>query len=271
MKKFIMILIIIGSIFLGSPTSVNAQELGQYVPKITISNITSISFTVSWYSDGKADQSVLYGTQEPLDKWATDDRGLGVQRASHHVTVSRLTPETEYMFRINNQGQTFKQKTGPKLRGIAPLPEIFKGHVITEDKTHPEEALIYMKMEGAELLSTYTTSNGSYKFKTVNTRTSDLKNDFRLKETNFVNFFARAGFEGETSKRVFAYARDNDIDLNLQETRIPFYKIKFPDGFTGAPEVVTPDSTPVPTDDPAITASDEGFFGVFWKRVKDIF
>lgn len=268
MKLIIAVLILF--IFLSSiPNTTNAQELGQFEPPITISNVTSVSFTVSWFSDGVADQAILFGTQEPLGSWAVDDRGIGIQRGSHHITLARLSPATEYLFRINDKGKTYKQKTAPRLNGLAPLPEVFKGTVLTEDKTVPAEAIIYMKIEGAEVLSTVTGPDGSFRLRTVGIRTDDLARDFILKETNFVNIFVRAGFEGEGAMRIFAFARANPITLNLQELRIPFYKIQFPDGIQNAPEVVSP--SPAAANTSVTPASDEGFFGTLWKRVRDIF
>jgi hypothetical protein len=272
MKNFILLLIIVGSIFLISSVRVNAQELGQKEPPLTVSNLTSVSFTISWFSDGSADQALLYGTQEPLDKWAVDDRGLGLQRSSHHVTIRGLIPETEYLFRVNDKGTTYKVKTAPKLTGVAPLPELFKGTVVTEDGTFPAESIVYLKIEGSQLLSRTTDAAGKFMFRTLNIRNADFSYDFRLKETNFVYFFARAGFEGEGSKQIYAFSRTNEQTIHLQELLIPFYKIQFPDGSEFAPEVVT---TSVPSDaapQPALqTASDESFFGIVWKRVRDIF
>ncbi len=273
MKKIFTVITLV-IIFTLLPSGSNAQELGKFVPQLTISNVTSVSFTVSWYSDGKADEAVLVGTQEPLNKWAVDDRGIGVERASHHVTVRGLSPDTEYFFRINNLGNTYKVKTAKRLSGIAPLPEVFQGTVLNEDLSAPEEGIVYMKIEGSQLLSTPTKADGSYKLRTVNIRNADLTADFRLLETNFVTLFARAGYEGEATKRVFAYARKNPIPLSLIEMRIPFFKIKFPDEIFNPAQDVETNPTPAPTVDPSTgvaPAGDEGFFGIVWKRVRDLF
>ena len=270
MRKYIILFLLIFCVF---PSTIHAQEIERKAPVVTITNVTSTSFTVTWFSHESADQAVLYGVQEPLDKWAVDDRGLGVQRGSHHVTLTGLAPSTEYFFRINNQGVTYKQTTPANLTEVTPLPLLFRGNILNEDGVIPEEAIIYMRLDGSGLVSTFSLVDGSYRLRASGTRNRDLTQFYKFSETDFVHFFVRSGFEGETAKTIFAYARGNPLNFNLQIPRIPFYKIQLPglEIYEASIASVPVDPASPPLEPVVEPASDEGFFGVVWKRIRDIF
>jgi hypothetical protein len=272
MHKFLyfLVILLIPFIFL---RSVIAQESPKDDPVPVISNINSTSFTVSWFSRDRVDQAILYGTAEPLTAWAVDDRGLGVERVTHHVTLRNLQPNTEYLFRINNDGKLFKQKTANTITGVLPpLSERFKGKVLTEDQTVPEESNIYMKAAGSQLLST--TSNGTtgdWEIRTVNTRTENLASYFKIRELDYVDFYVRAGYEGDNAKKIYAYARENAIDLHLTAPRIPFFKVKLPGQEQFEADVVEAGQTNPSVDSTEQSTNEEGLLSVIWKRISEIF
>lgn len=251
-----------------------AQEQPKDNPIPVISNVTPTSFTISWFSRDREDQAILYGTAEPLTAWGLDDRGPGIERVTHHVTLKNLQPNTEYLFRISDNEKVFKQKTPNAISGVLPpLPERFKGKVFTEDKTIPEESNIYMKVNGAQLLSTTSNAQGEWEIKTTNIRDENLGNFFKIRELQYVDFFVRAGYEGENAKKIYAYARENPIDLNLNAPRIPFFKIKLPGEQTFiAEEVGSTSAEPSPEIDPqAQNVREEGLLRVIWRRITEIF
>jgi hypothetical protein len=250
-----------------------AQEQPKDNPIPVISNINSTSFTVSWFSRDTVDQAILYGTAEPLTAWAVDDRGLGVERVTHHVTLRNLQPNTEYLFRINTDGKLFKQKTANTITGILPpLPERFKGKVLTEDQTVPAESNIYMKVAGSQLLSTTgNVTTGDWEIRTANTRAENLESYFKIRELDYVDFYVRAGYEGDNAKKIYAYARENAIDLTLSAPRIPFYKVKLPGQVQFEAEVVEA-GQPTPSVEPTVQSeNEEGLLSVIWKRISEIF
>lgn len=269
MKKIILLLFLYLALL---PSTVNAQETTKFVPKIVISNITSASFTVSWFGDGKADQAIIYGRAEPLSIWSLDDRGGFVERSTHHVTLRNLQPDTEYLFRINNEGQTYRQKTAKQIISNPPIPYRFKGNVYTEnDQLAPQEGIVYMRATGANLLSSVIASDGTWGINTQLMRKADLSAYQEIRGTEYVNFFARAGFEGEATAKLYGYAFEHPINLNLSEVRLPFYKIILPGLLeNSAPQTVAPEQNP-PTNQQPQTASSDNFFGTLWQRLGDLF
>lgn len=273
MKKILLYLLLI-PLFLCTP-SVSAEELLKDNPTPVITNVAPTSFSISWYSREKEEQVITYGKTQTATATAVDDRGPGFIGVTHHVTLVGLEPNTDYFFRINNGQRLFRQKTlTPIPNVLPPLPERFRGKTITEDNTAPEEAIIYMKILGAQLLSARTNQLGEWQIRTVNTRWDDFSKYYRVREIDYVDFYVRAGYEGENAKRVFAYARENPIDINLTTPKIPFYKIKFPgqevyEATLAAAQEVGPDGSPRPGG--VQPASNEGFFSTLWRRVREIF
>lgn len=274
LKKNIFIsflLVLIGSIII--PSNLFAQEKKDE-PIITVSNITASSFTVSWFSREER-ASVFYGKSDALITKADDERGNDLRR-THHVTLKNLEPDTEYLFKIGDNGPLkYRQKTAKRITGIPPLPERFLGKVETEDGTHPSESIVYMKIEGAQLLSAITDPTGNWEIKTTSVKSADLSKYFKLQETNYVDFFARSGIEGEGAKKIFAYGREYPIEIKLQESLIPFFKISLPDQAQFRPTEITPISTTQPSaspgSQPGIQPASESFFSVIWRRVSEIF
>ncbi len=271
MKQIISLLSILLIFCILHPKVISAQQ-DYKEPKILISNITANSITISWFTNELIDQAILYGKAEPLTTWAADDRGAGVDRNTHHITLKNLEPNTEYKFRLGGEGKTYRQRTATKLTGLPPLEERFFGTVISQDKTFPNEALVYMHMSGAEILSTYMEPNGSWQIKTVFTRTESLNAYYRVDSSKTVNLFARAGFEGEDAKKLFMAGRAYPITMDLEEVQIPFFRIKLPGLPDYFPDTVTPTPTPTPTPVPAGTqAVSENIFSVIWARLSAIF
>ena len=266
MKKLLLTLLIL--LYFIIPTITYAEQK-KAEPQIVISNVLANSFAVTWFTDEKVNQSVLYGKSEPLTNWAVDDRGVGNERNSHFVTIKNLEPNTEYFFRIGTAGTVYKQKTAPQLTNqFARLPERFRGKVLTEDKTVPTEGIVFMQIEGAHMRATPIQPDGSWEIKTYNLRSKDLLQYFKILETNYVDLFVRTGFEGEDMKKIFAYAREKEINFELQEPRVPFFKMQFPSEIFISPEVVR---TATDTAQKVETASNENVFQIMWKRIREIF
>ena len=252
---------------------VSFAEVKKTEPQVTVSNINAESFTVTWFSDEKTDRQVTYGKTEAMGTQAPDDRGKDPPRLTHHVTLKGLTPATDYFFQVAEGGRIYKQKTAPALPAtvIPPIPERFRGTIVTEDKLTPKEAIIYFKTGGSSLLTSVMNNDGTYQILTTNMRTDNFNAYFKVEELKYVDFFVRTGTEGEAIRKVFAYARRDPIDFQLLAPRIPFYKIILP-GFIDSP------AQPAGSNAPAAAAAGgpptgdtQGFFGTIWERFSAIF
>lgn len=157
------------------------------VPKeVRITNISDNKFSVSWLTTGKVEGQIEWGVVgEKLEKVAKDDRdttsAVG-KRMTHHVTVSELQPNTQYAFRIlsgetrvrfDNNNKPYAVTTGPVIVS-PPGADSFYGTVEAENAKVPAEAVAYLTVPGAGVMSSLVKSSGSYSFSLSTARTEDL-------------------------------------------------------------------------------------------------
>lgn len=270
-SKTAVVLSVLSMFFLLTPTITHAEEK-KSEPQVTVSNIGSESFSISWFTDTKVDGSILYGkTEAGLVDTTFDDRGKDTPRLTHHVTLKNLQPSTDYYFKIADTTRVYRQKTAATIPTtvIPPTPERFRGTIVTEDKLVPAEAIIYFKMSGASLITSVMNSDGTYEVLTTNMRTDALNSYYKVEELKYADFFIRTGFEGEAIRKVFAAVRRDPIDFTLLAPRIPFYKIVFPGFIEPAQPAST--STPGTASNAAPTGNTQGFFGTVWETIKSLF
>jgi hypothetical protein len=150
---------------------------------VRITNITDTSFTVSYSTNTQVPGSLNYGKDQNLGQSALDDRdqqsGNLANYNIHNITVQRLSQQTQYFFTItsgqdsySNNGQPFTVTTGPALAN-PPSQAPITGNIILPDGTAPSEALVYVTMDGAQVISTLVKSDGSYILPLNSLRTGD--------------------------------------------------------------------------------------------------
>ena len=86
--------------------------------KVTVTNVTDTSFTVSWITTVAAPGFVEYGTeQNNIGSSLSDDRdqesGGILAYLTHIVTVKGLKPETNYYFKIGSGKKIFDMAGNP--------------------------------------------------------------------------------------------------------------------------------------------------------------
>jgi hypothetical protein len=147
-------------------------SLSDQPKNVRITNVTDTSFTVSYSTDTQVSGSLNYGKDKNLGQSALDDRdqqsGSLANYNIHNLTVRLLSQQTQYFFTINsgqtnysNNNQPFTVSTGPTLENPsnqAPMT----GKIILPDGTAPSGALVYVTMDGAQVISTLVKSDGSY-------------------------------------------------------------------------------------------------------------
>lgn len=174
-----------GIIFTGqaSPTDEPAN--------IQISNVTDSSFTVSYTTEGAVFGSINMGTNSGLGNTILDDRDKTLTaHRTHTMTAKKLSPETTYYFAIIsgentfiNNGVLYSVTTGPSLNKSSALQrESVTGRIIMPSGEIPMEAMVYLDIEGAQTLSAFAKSNGSYNIPLNLLRTSDLSSYYSLAE-----------------------------------------------------------------------------------------
>ena len=119
--------------------------------KVTISNITDTSVTISWQTPSKIGSFVSFGTTSP-NQTVVDDRDTSapIPRTDHVATIRNLTPQTSYNYKVvagkfNSAILTFQTAaTSQSQNNFKPVT----GTVL--DDTQPlEEGLVFLTIPGA--------------------------------------------------------------------------------------------------------------------------
>jgi len=109
----ILISLILVVAFLPYGTSLILKAKSESEPKnVSISNITDISFTISWGTQGEVEGVILYGTDlSNLERTAYDNNagleGKDFKTSSHVITLTSLNPTTLYYYKIVSGGKIY--------------------------------------------------------------------------------------------------------------------------------------------------------------------
>lgn len=209
------IIILLAGIFAGVFALRNAQifKIGASTdtsPKdIRISNITDNSATISWTTDKETSGFVAWGAaQGDTNKVAEED--LSSQKYfSHSISLSGLSANTNYFYKINSDGTNFDNggipwqfTTGVTLDASKNFI-LLSGNVISATGNPEVKSLVYASV-GGYLLSTLTSNDGNFVFQLGSTRTPDLTNyaQIDLKST-LIQISVVAPPDGVTSAQIF--------------------------------------------------------------------
>jgi hypothetical protein len=167
--------------FQGKTTKVS-QDI---VPtNVRITNISDNKFSVSWTTKVPAIGSIEYGqVGEKLTNIALDERDTTTKASylTHHVTVLKLQPSTEYAFRIlsgekstrfDNNGSPYTTATGPVI-GETPVSQNLYGSVQLLSKIPADGSIVYLTLPGGATASTLIRQTGNYAFTLSTIRTAD--------------------------------------------------------------------------------------------------
>lgn len=187
-------LLILGIGLVGGILLVNNSTTNTFLPRASpdsapkqakITNVTDVSFTVSWITDGKTPGYIRYGTSaNTLSTTITDDRdqvsGDVGQFRTHHVTVRSLEPNTTYYFKIgtgtsqlyDDSGSPYQIKTAGSSSGV---PRTVYGEILSPSGLPADGALIYINSDSMSPLSTISQSSGSFVLSLSSARTKSLQ------------------------------------------------------------------------------------------------
>lgn len=162
------------------------------VPKnVTISNVSDISFTLSYITDTNVLGSIAYGKNKNVGQVALDDRDQNGSLSPHTVhifTIKKLDPSTTYYFSVQSGQNTYLKNgglytvtTAQTLDTISPNKPL-SGKVTLPDGTAVKEVLIYADIKGAQLLVAIPGSDGSYTLPLDTLRSVDLGSYFTISD-----------------------------------------------------------------------------------------
>lgn len=256
---------------------------------IRITNITDSSFTVSWTTDKQTLGFVKWGEENvSINKATASDKD--VAGFTHSVTISELSPNTSYFFKIASSGKEFDNNgiawqttTGTTLAPPSESNLIF-GTILTPGNLPAENALVYVSIGGGSMLSATTGQDGSWIIALSNARSQDLTSYVNINEAStLAEISVQAGPLGVASAQVYPTAAHPSPPITLgqihdfrnlppsSEGTAPEASIEFPEEATRSsgfsiPEQITAPSPKMVTlesieEGEAVTSTKPEFFG----------
>jgi len=148
--------------------------------KVRITNIADNKMSVSWITQTPTMGQVEYGEEgQRLSQIAMDDRGVKTDlHLVHHITLTKLQPNTPYLFRIisgengakfDNNGSPYSAITG-KIIGGTPAATSLYG---TVELAGRDGAIVYLALPNSEPASVLITNSGNYSIPIATIRSSD--------------------------------------------------------------------------------------------------
>lgn len=167
-----------GIIFVGRATPDKTPQ------NIIISNITENTFTVAFTTNVETVAGVsVEGAGAPFVVYDNRNRQAGTQKPyfSHYITVSDLSPKTNYQFSIISDGETFLSngqkytvQTGDKISGSPPKQDPVVGKVILPEGGPASDTIVELQVTGGQIITDLTNDNGGYIIPTNSIRNSSL-------------------------------------------------------------------------------------------------
>jgi hypothetical protein len=139
--------------------------LEQPPQNIKITNLGGQSAAISWVTESESIGYVMWGIDpNNLEFRAYDD--FDSNSTNHHCTITGLTPETMYYYRIVSVNSVYETMSFTTLSALATIPEVktIYGQVM-RDSTPLEGALIYVAVSNGQTsleISTQTDSAGYF-------------------------------------------------------------------------------------------------------------
>lgn len=209
---FIIVVGLIAGIYLVRGTTyLKPQASEESSPKdVRITNISDSSFTTTWTTVASTKGFVNWGDNENSLSRVDNDE-IAEEGSTHSVTVSGLSEDTTYYFKINsesveydNNGIAWEAKTGP----VLPPPSrssIASGSILSAAGNAVPNTIVSVNVGGASPLSTVTSANGSWVIPLSNLRASNLLSYYSLDgENEIVEVSANAGSQGTSSAQILA-------------------------------------------------------------------
>ncbi len=152
--------------------------------KITVTNITENSASISWETNNPATGQVAWGETDSLGELARDDRDLSSPSPHniHFITLKKLKDNTRYFYKVRSGLYFFPEtslqfKTAKKLaqnQNSQTLQNPIIGKVLSKDFQPIDETLIYLEFPGSQALATFTSIAGNFLLPLSNIRTKSL-------------------------------------------------------------------------------------------------
>lgn len=182
----------------------------QTTPKdIRVSNISDNSATISWITDGETTDFLNWGTTQNNVGRVEQEDGANSKYFVHSITLTGLTANTNYFYRINANGTSYDSggipwqfTTGAVLNaGKTSFP--ISGSIFTSSGQPAKRALVYLNV-GGYIASTLTSDTGNFVLQLANIRSSDLQNYAQIDPGGtLLEISVQGGSDGTASAQIF--------------------------------------------------------------------
>ena len=137
---------------------------------VQITNLSDIGFTVTWTTDTPASGALIVAYPRG-DETVLDERDTGklTKFTTHSVVVRNLTASADYSFKILSNGKSYMDNATPYHVRTSPTITTSPGElspaygsVVTSDNQPAEGALVFLSLDGSQLLSTVVKPSGAW-------------------------------------------------------------------------------------------------------------
>ena len=214
---------------------------------VRITNITDISFSVSYITDDSVAGSISYGTSTDVNQKALDDKdqqsGNVANHNIHNITLTSLSPKTTYYFNITsgdqvyeNNNAPFQVTTGPPLSENPSDQKPITGKVILSDGTIPSEGILYVTTDNSQVISATIKSDGTYILPLNSLRNSDLSSYYNFNQNTILKML------------VFGDSLTSNVTLSINQINpVPTITLSSDYNFTSNNEPVASSSANIET------------------------
>ncbi len=164
---------------------------------VVISNVTENSFTVNFTTTSQTVAGVsVEGAGAPFVAYDQRNKSGGEQSPffSHYITVSDLSPKTNYRFSVLSDGQTFLNNgdkytvtTGDKITSPPPTQNPIVGKILLPQGGSSADTIVELHLAGAQNITTLTKSTGDFIIPTNSIRTSTLDKYFTIPQDSEIS------------------------------------------------------------------------------------
>jgi hypothetical protein len=188
--------------------------------KVRITNITDNAFTVSYETDSNVSGYVNFGPNNSLGQTAFDEKDFSQKlqgHTIHSVTLKNLNPLTKYYFSIISDGNTylnnnqnFETLTATAISDSS-SESVISGKIILPNSNAPSEAIVYVTSDTSQVLSTQTSSDGTYKVNLKHLLNSDFSKLADLSANPVIKMLVYG--DGLSSNALLYYSQINNIPV----------------------------------------------------------
>ncbi|MBI4065148.1 fibronectin type III domain-containing protein [Candidatus Gottesmanbacteria bacterium] len=171
----ILLIAFIGSIIFGFEriSRITTNAAPTVAPtNVIVTNITDTSFTVTWTTHDDASGAITIVTEHEKNQVLYDERdtqGSIGKYVTHSIVVRNAKPSSRYQVTILSNGKTYLNQgspwvvqTGTQLTSLPNNLEPAFGTVLSDNDEPATGAIVYLSLEGSQILSSLVSSSGSW-------------------------------------------------------------------------------------------------------------